>query len=227
MGVDSGGYGVFSSYNAGRNSLVADLSAKVRKYGVWTLYQVMARYAPPSENNTQAYAAAVASALRVSTTTLVNAIAGVWSSQGLAWTPLAFANGGAPSIPTAPPASSPDVPADPFTMSTSDLLTQTVTGFAPGSIDLSGDTSEISSADISLPVPTQPDYSWEYNGPNLTTPAEQAGVWVPPPTIAESQGTLIANENGNGVLDSGVLYVNPQADSGSYLGPGTNQGSAG
>lgn len=90
LGRDSGGYGVFSSYNAGRNALIADLTAKVRKYGSWSLYQVMARYAPPSENNTQAYAQTVADALGVSTSTIVGDISSAWSSQGRVYAALTF-----------------------------------------------------------------------------------------------------------------------------------------
>jgi hypothetical protein len=150
LGVDSGGYGIFSSYSAGRNALVSDLVAKVNKYGSWTLYQVMARYAPPSENNTQAYADAVASALSVTTTTLVNAISGIWSSQGLVWTPVTFPSMGAQPAqqPQADASSSTDSlvsdstaltnfdPTDPS--SVSDALTQVITGIDPNAIDLSG-----------------------------------------------------------------------------------------
>jgi hypothetical protein len=96
LGVDSGGFGIFSSYQLGRNALTDDLKAKVRKYGNWTLYQVMARYAPPSDgNNTSAYAAAIANVLNCTTGTLVSSIAGIWSTQGLAWNPIQFV--GAPT----------------------------------------------------------------------------------------------------------------------------------
>lgn len=130
LGRDSGGYGVFSSYNAGRNALVADLTAKVRKYGSWTLYQVMARYAPPKENNTQAYADTVAAALGVTTATLVRDISSAWSVDGRVYQAMVF-----PSSDAQPQlASSASVP-DP-TMDSS-LFTESITGMDPGLIDLS------------------------------------------------------------------------------------------
>lgn len=136
LGRDAGNYGVFSSYNAGRNALVGDLTGKVRKYSSWTLYQVMARYAPPAENNTQAYAQVVANALGVSTTTLVGQIAGIWSAQGRSWVPVAFSSDSAPSpvLAQADPQPAPDLFGMP---SLADLTTEAFTGIDPSSIDLS------------------------------------------------------------------------------------------
>jgi hypothetical protein len=134
LGRDSGGFGVFSTYNAGRNALVSDLVAKVRKYGLWTLYQVMARYAPPSQNNTAVYAANVASALHVTAQTVVNTIAGVWASQGLAWTPIAFSS--TPNVAAAStdsPAASSDGSSDP--QSTAQSLSDTFLGGNPPTVD--------------------------------------------------------------------------------------------
>jgi hypothetical protein len=56
LGTDDSGFGVFSSYDLGFGALVSDLKAKISKYPNATLGQIMARYAPPSENNTSAYA---------------------------------------------------------------------------------------------------------------------------------------------------------------------------
>jgi hypothetical protein len=138
-GADSGGYGVFSSYNAGRNALVADLSAKVRKYGAkgWTLYQVMARYAPPSENNTVAYANAVAAALggSVSPSTLVSQISSAWSG---AWNAIAFTAAPTAAQPTSASASdTADLSgtADQQSISFGDLLVDETAGTP---VDLSG-----------------------------------------------------------------------------------------
>jgi hypothetical protein len=139
-GRDSGGYGVFSSYSAGRNALVADLMAKVRKYGSWTLYQVMSRYAPPSENNTTAYTNAVAAALGGSVTpsTLVSDLSSAWSGS---YSPLAF---GTSATATVAASSSSSPAADSFgdagQPSISDLLLNDSTGTTLdlSSFDLTG-----------------------------------------------------------------------------------------
>jgi len=132
-GRDSGGYGIFSSYNAGRNALVADLMAKVRKYGSWTLYQVMSRYAPPSENNTTAYTNAVAAALGGSVTpsTLVSQISSAWRGT---YSAIVF---GSAATDTASSAPSPitDTFGDANSPSIGDLLLNDSAGTA---VDLSG-----------------------------------------------------------------------------------------
>jgi hypothetical protein len=132
-GRDSGGYGVFSSYSAGRNALVADLSAKVRKYRSWTLYQVMSRYAPPSENNTTAYTNAVAAALGGSVTpsTLVSQISSDWSGS---YSPLAFGSSATATV-SSPAPSATDNSGDAGSSSIGDLLLNDSTGTA---LDLSG-----------------------------------------------------------------------------------------
>lgn len=135
LGRDSGGYGVFSSYNAGRNALVADLTAKFRKYSSWTLYQVIARYAPPSENNTQAYASAVASALGIRTQTLVGQISGIWSTQGRSWVPMGFSSPSAPSPVLAQ--TTPDPTDDIAQTSFVDLTTDSLAGVDLSNIDFS------------------------------------------------------------------------------------------
>jgi hypothetical protein len=92
QGVDSGGFGVFSTYALGRAALTGDLGGKVRKYGAWTVYQVMARYAPPSDgNDTVGYAAAVAGALGCASTSLVSTIGPLWASTARVWLPATFA----------------------------------------------------------------------------------------------------------------------------------------
>jgi len=66
-GTDADGYAVFSSYDAGWNALISDLTAKLRKYPTQTLAQIMARYAPAPDgsllnagNDPASYAATVA-----------------------------------------------------------------------------------------------------------------------------------------------------------------------
>jgi hypothetical protein len=68
-GVDSGGFGIFSTYEKGRAALEGDLSAKIRKYPSQTIAQIMERYAPSSENDSALYASVVAKALGVSVST--------------------------------------------------------------------------------------------------------------------------------------------------------------
>ena len=146
-GVNSNGFGIWSSYNGGRNALLSDLTAKCRKYSTWTVYAIMARYAPPTDgNDTSAYAAAVARALGCSITTVVSTIPGIWSSQGLAWTPISFpAQGGTPAAAAAPASSgTQDVSLDPSsspsdisTLSATDLLDEAITGIDPNAVDLS------------------------------------------------------------------------------------------
>lgn len=151
LGVDSGGFGIWSSYNGGRNALLSDLTAKCRKYSSWTVYAIMARYAPPSENDTSAYAAAIAQALGCSITTPASTIPGIWSSQGLAWTPVDFpAQDGTPAVAAAPASSgmqdvsvdSSSSPSDISTMSVTDMEDEAITGIDPNAVDLSNlDTS--------------------------------------------------------------------------------------
>lgn len=74
-GVDPQGFGIFSSYELGRAALEADLRAKLRKYPTYTIAQIMARYAPPHENDSKRYAAVVAKALGVTTETQLRDLA--------------------------------------------------------------------------------------------------------------------------------------------------------
>jgi len=141
-GRDSGGYGIFSSYNAGRNALVADLKAKVRNYRSWTLYQVMARYAPPSENNTTAYTNRVAAALGGSVTpsTLVSQISSAWSGN---YTPLAFDSAATATVAAASAPAPIDSFGDAASPSIGDLLLNDSAGTT---VDLSGlDFTELDS----------------------------------------------------------------------------------
>lgn len=73
-GRDAQGFAIFSSASAGMAALVADLEAKVRKYPTYTIYDIMARYAPPSQNNTQQYAAYVANQLGVPISTQIGTL---------------------------------------------------------------------------------------------------------------------------------------------------------
>lgn len=66
----SDGYGVFSSYDKGRQALINDLYAKIRKYPTFTVAQIMARYAPAADQNDPvAYAASISNALGVDVNT--------------------------------------------------------------------------------------------------------------------------------------------------------------
>ncbi len=60
--VDSRGFRVFGSDAEGRAALDSDIDAK-RAEGLNTIAQIIAKYAPPSENDTPAYIAAVAKAV--------------------------------------------------------------------------------------------------------------------------------------------------------------------
>lgn len=75
LGTDSGGYGVFSSAEAGMAALTSDLQAKARKYPNETLAEIMQRYAPASDGNDPLkYAKFVASKLGASVTDTLNSI---------------------------------------------------------------------------------------------------------------------------------------------------------
>lgn len=73
----TGQYREFATFDEGRRALEADLAAKVRKYPTWTLAQIMARYAPASDNNDPvAYANFVAKRLGVAVTDTLKQIFG-------------------------------------------------------------------------------------------------------------------------------------------------------
>ena len=74
VGVDSGGFAIFGTLDAGQAALERDLTAKVSKYPDWSLLDVMRRYLgggpgvdpPAGEGSAQNYAGYVASQLGVS-----------------------------------------------------------------------------------------------------------------------------------------------------------------
>lgn len=64
-------FAVFDSPEYGFRALVKTLLTYQRKYGLLTVRSIINRWAPPSENNTNAYAAEVAKALGVDVTTVI------------------------------------------------------------------------------------------------------------------------------------------------------------
>lgn len=58
---DDGTFITFSSVYWGLRALVQDLTTKITKDGLTTIRQIISTYAPPTENNTAAYIAAVSS----------------------------------------------------------------------------------------------------------------------------------------------------------------------
>jgi hypothetical protein len=79
----TGQFRVFASYEEGRAALIADLTAKVRKYPNFTVLQIMTRYlggdpqnpAITGEGDPFAYAQAIAEKLGVTTDTLIGSFA--------------------------------------------------------------------------------------------------------------------------------------------------------
>lgn len=64
-------FAVFDSPEWGFRALVKTLLTYQRKYGLLTVRSIINRWAPPTENNTSAYAAEVAKALGVTETTVI------------------------------------------------------------------------------------------------------------------------------------------------------------
>lgn len=56
IGVDSAGFVIFDKPENGIRAIARTLTTYRKKYGISNLYGIAMRYAPPSENNTRAYA---------------------------------------------------------------------------------------------------------------------------------------------------------------------------
>jgi hypothetical protein len=59
-GADKDGYAIFKDEMYGIRAIAVDLLTKFRKRGLVTIRAIISRYAPPNENDTQAYIDAVA-----------------------------------------------------------------------------------------------------------------------------------------------------------------------
>lgn len=70
------GFAVFPTHAAGFDALKRDLRAKLTRWPTYTIAQVMAVYAPASENDTARYAQVVAAALGASPATTVQELFG-------------------------------------------------------------------------------------------------------------------------------------------------------
>ena len=106
--IDSRGFLVFSTPDAGRAALERDLTAKMNA-GL-TLDQAIAMYAPPNENNTGAYQNNVSAWLGVSGSTPLKAAASSWSGGSAGGSVPVLDAGAAPPDASAAPDSSASAP---------------------------------------------------------------------------------------------------------------------